>query len=218
MDPITLALLASAAIAKGTGTVIQAQQMKEAQKPVQERISELEELERRGRLGLTGQEEAVLTRKIQEPGRAIARERLQQQQALSRASAASGEVLASLIEQEEADRAAMDRASAAVAQADVSKRQAQEAELQDLSMQLAQMEAQRRSMIVGGATSAVSEGLGAAGQYMAMNEYMNRIDAAELAAAEQRKEAQDLYNLTMGREPNNLISADTAADYVFGVN
>ena len=201
MDPVTLGILAAAAIAKGTGSALQARAIKKAQEPYQERLDELEKMQSRGQLGLTGEEEALLLRRTADPGRALAAQRLEQQQALSSGALGSGEVLSQLTQQAEAERAALDRAQQAAAEADIQKKRSQEAEIHGLAQQLAQMAAQRKAQLIGGITGAVSQGLGTAGQYRAMTELTNRPSTEGAKIGTASREARDIYNISLGNDP-----------------
>jgi hypothetical protein len=197
----TAALLAGgAALARGTGAALQARAIKKAQEPYQERLSDLEEMQRRGQLGLTGEEEALLLRRTADPGRALAAQRLEQQQALSSGALGSGEVLSQLTQQAEAERAALDRAQQAAAEADIQKKRSQEAEIQGLAQQLAQMEAQRKAQLIGGITGAVSQGLGSVSQAYALNEMINRPSAEGVEIGTASREARDIYNISLGND------------------
>jgi 16S rRNA G1207 methylase RsmC len=121
---------------------------------------------------------------------------LEQQQALSEGARGSGEVLAQLTKQAEAERAAMDRAQLATAEADIAKKRAQEAEMQGLAEQLAQMETQRRMMITGAVTEPIAQSLGAASQMVMQQEIASRMSSAQVAAAAERQAAMDYYNMT----------------------
>jgi hypothetical protein len=193
----TAAILAgTSAAVQGIGRGIQARQMKRAQEPYQERLDELQRMEEMGALGLTGEEEALFMRQTADPGRALAAQRLEQQQALSEGARGSGEVLAQLTKQAEAERAAMDRAQLATAEADIAKKRAQEAEMQGLAEQLAQMETQRRMMITGAVTEPIAQSLGAASQMVMQQEIASRMSSAQVAAAAERQAAMDYYNMT----------------------
>lgn len=186
----TAAILAgTSAAARATGGVLQGRAMKEAQEPLKERLSQLEEMQRTGALGLTGEEEALMLRRIADPGRALAAQRMEQQQALSEGARGSGEVLAQLTKQEEAERAAMDRAQMAAAEADIQTKRAQEAEIQQLAQQLASMEAQRKAQMIGTVTGAVADVAGAASQVAIQSEMTNRYTDTQLQIAEKQAEA-----------------------------
>ena len=182
-------LAGTSAAARATGGVLQGRAMKEAQEPLKERLSQLEEMQRTGALGLTGEEEALMLRRIADPGRALAAQRMEQQQALSEGARGSGEVLAQLTKQEEAERAAMDRAQMAAAEADIQTKRAQEAEIQQLAQQLASMEAQRKAQMIGTVTGAVADVAGAASQVAIQSEMTNRYTDTQLQIAEKQAEA-----------------------------
>ena len=186
----TAAILASAAaVTKATGAVIQSRQLKQAQEPYKERLGQLEQMQRTGALGLTGEEEALLLRRTADPGRALAAQRMEQQQALSEGARGSGEVLSQLTQQAEAERAAMDRAQQVAAEADIQTKRAQEAEIQQLAQQLASMEAQRKAQMIGTVTGAVADVAGAASQVAIQSEMTNRYTDTQLQIAEKQAEA-----------------------------
>jgi len=204
----TAAILASAAaVTKATGAVIQSRQMKQAQEPYKERLGQLEQMQRTGALGLTGEEEALLLRRTADPGRALAAQRMEQQQALSEGARGSGEVLAQLTQQAEAERAAMDRAQQVAAEADIQTKRAQEAEMQALAQQLAQMETQRKVGLTQGITGAVASGLGTMSQAVAFNEMINRpMDTALTSTEQSAREARSIFNRTTGGMSNPNIN------------
>lgn len=182
-------LAGTSAAARATGGVLQARAMKEAQEPLKERLGQLEEMQRTGALGLTGEEEALLLRRTADPGRALAAQRMEQQQALSEGARGSGEVLAQLTKQEEAERSALDRAQQVAAEADIQTKRAQEAEMQQLAQQLASMEAQRKAQMIGTITGAVADVAGAASQVAVQSEMTDRYTSTQLEIAEKQAEA-----------------------------
>lgn len=164
MDPVTLAILAASAGA-ATGALPSLLPSK-AHRSNKNRLEELEALEASGQLGLTGKEQASMGNKLR-GGQLAAQEQSEDFQSAMLAGggmATGGQALARAAEAQQQRMAVESDVAAKVLDADLLKQQEQRDEMRALEAAVEEKRNERVQAVANIAGSAVSAGIGSAGQ------------------------------------------------------
>lgn len=214
MDPLTLAAIggvAGAARGVGQGLTTAIGGTAYFTKEDKARQKELQNLQRRGQLGLTDiEKQAIQSEQAVERGgmlRASESQRAKAYQALQNQGVLSGREMF-LAEQVAADTEAKLRArqAEAMSQENIAARQAQQAEL----AQLAQQERMRKQAVRSGLTQALTLGIfggvsGYAGERLAM-ERANQFQKQQEAEAMRRAYGQKTGGVSMSNQESTMVS------------